>query len=432
MVLLLASCKTAAPPPPLPTIPPEERAFLLDPTVAAPSVEPLLRTQIQNAYLSFDQGKSPAEVESVAQKLLSVAPGAPPALVLLAQADYLAGRYQAAADRVRPLAAGPPPYAAAGLLAGRAYERLGDDLAAFEAYSLVAELDANAATKASELGGEAFRSLFAQAHEAVADGRFDEAEALLPRLEELSRLKSLMAGQRQVLEVKLAIHRGRGQTREEMLLLRQLRPLDDSPPLRQRLGELEVEIGDVKSGLELFEGLLKESPSDPALIAQVDRAKFRWRLERLPQRVRQIARKAELSRADLASLLYWLLPPVKHSQVVSPPIAGDILNHPAQQEILRVTDLDLMDVDETLHRFNPEAATNRRATLAALLALLAQQRAPCVAGEALAKDARNWVCRKSVECGLIGDESQCQPATPISGTAAVDLVKACLDRLGDS
>lgn len=403
--------------------------------MSAPSVEPLLRAQIQNAYLSFDQGRSPAEVETVAQKLLTAAPGAPPAVVLLAQAEYLDGRYQAAADRLRPLLAGAPgqpPYAAAALLGGRLYERLGDRLAAFEAYESVAGLDATAAAKVAELGAEAFGLLAGKAEEAVAAGRFDEAEGQLARLDELARLKSLMPGQKRILEIRLAIHRGRGQVREEIAVLRQLRPLDDSPALRQRLGELEVELGDVKAGLEIFESLLRESPSDPALLAQVDRAKFRWRLERLPQRVQQIARKSELSRADLASLLYWLLPPVKHSPVVAPPIAGDILNHPAQQEILRVTDLDLMDVDETLHRFNPDAGTTRRATLAALLALLARQRIPCVAGEPLAKDARGWVCRKSVECGLIGDESQCQPATPISGSAAVDLLKACLDRLGDS
>ncbi len=89
-----------------------------------------------------------------------------------------------------------------------------------------------------------------------------------------------------------------------------------------------------------------------------------------------IARKSELTRADLASLLFWLLPPVQHSPAVDPPIASDILNHPAQQEILRVTDLELMEVDETLHRFNPDATSSRRATLAALLAVLAQQRLP--------------------------------------------------------
>lgn len=432
MVLLLASCKTAAPPPPLPTIPPEERAFLLDPTVSAPSVEPLLRAQIQSAYQSFGEGQSPAEVEAVAQKLLAAAPGAPPALLLLAQAEYLSGRYPAVVERLRPLMTLEPPYVAAALLSGRAEERRGDKLAAFEAYRLVADLDASAAAKASELGLEAFGLLSVEAQEAVDTGRFDEAEALLTRLENLAGLQSRQSGAKRVLELRLAIHRGRGQVREELAVLRQLRPLDDSRALRQRLGELEVEMGDVKAGLDLFEALLREFPSDPQLVMEIDRAKFRWRLERLPPRVRQIARKAELSRADLASLLYWLLPPVKHSPVVAPPIAGDILNHPAQQEILRVTDLDLMDVDETLHRFNPDSATSRRATLAALLALLSRQRVPCVAGEALAKDARSWVCRKSVECGLIGDESECQPATPISGTTAVDLMKACLDRLGDS
>lgn len=426
LLLAFVACKTAAPPPPLPTIPPEERAFLLNPTVAAPSVEPFLHARIEEAYRSFDQGRSPAEVAAVARKILEAAPGVSSALVLLAQTEYLEGRYQAVVDEVRPLLAQQPAYVAAAMLAGRAFERLGDDLAAFEAYRAVAELDSTAAARAGELQRQAVEALTAEARQAVGDRRFEEAEALLARLEALS------PGLKSSLEIRLEIHRGRGQEREELAVLRQLVKVDGSRPVRERLGRLEVEIGDVKAGLEALESLLRETPGDVGLQAQVDRAKFRWRLERLPARVRSIARKAELNRADLASLLYWLLPPVQHSPVVDPPIAGDILNHPAQQEILRVTDLGLMEVDETLHRFSPDAATNRRATLAALLALLARQRVACVAGESLARDARAWVCRKSVECGLLGDESQCQPGSPISGSDTVDLLKACLDRLGDA
>jgi tetratricopeptide (TPR) repeat protein len=426
LLLVLASCKTAAPPPPRPTIPPEEREFLLNPTVAAPSVEPFLHARIEEAYRSFDQGRSPAEVEAVARKILEAAPGVPSALVLLAQTEYLTGQYQAVVERLRPLLAEQPAYVAAAVLAGRSYERLGDELAAFEAYRGVAELDQVAGARAAELRRKAVELMTAEARQAAGESRYEDAEAILARVDALS------PGAKSSLEIRLEIHRGRNQVREELAVLRQLAPVAGSRPLRERLGQLEVDIGDVKAGLEVFEALLREQPGDAALLAQVDRAKFRWRLERLPARVRAIARKAELTRADLASLLYWLLPPVQHSPVVDPPIAGDILNHPAQQEILRVTDLGLMEVDETLHRFNPDGASNRRATLAALLALLARQRLPCVAGESLAKDARAWVCRKSVECGLLGDESRCQPGSPISGTDAVDLLKACLDRLGDS
>jgi tetratricopeptide (TPR) repeat protein len=426
LLLVLASCKTAAPPPPRPTIPPEEREFLLNPTVAAPSVEPFLHARIEEAYRSFDQGRSPAEVEAVARKILEAAPGVPSALVLLAQTEYLTGQYQAVVERLRPLLEEQPAYVAAAVLAGRSYERLGDELAAFEAYRGVAELDRVAGARAAELRRKAVELMTAEARQAAGESRYEDAEAILARVD------ALAPGLKSSLEIRLEIHRGRNQVREELAVLRQLAHLDSSRTVRERLGQLEVDIGDVKAGLEVFEALLREQPGDAGLLAQVDRAKFRWRLERLPARVRAIARKAELTRADLASLLYWLLPPVQHSPVVDPPIAGDILNHPAQQEILRVTDLGLMEVDETLHRFNPDGASNRRATLAALLALLARQRLPCVAGESLAKDARAWVCRKSVECGLLGDESRCQPGSPISGTDAVDLLKACLDRLGDS
>lgn len=425
-LLLLASCKTVAPPPPEPTIPPNERAFLLDPTVSAPSVDASLRAQVQAAYSSFERGQSAYQVGVLATKILESAPQSPPALVLLAETDYLEGRFEAVVERLRPLLVEQPAYVAAALVAGRSLERLGDTLGAFEVYLSVSDLDSTSAAKASELRKLALDLLAAKAKIAVSSGLLEDADAILVRLE------ALAPSEKRTLETRLAIVRARSQEREEISVLRQLAHIDDSREVRERLGDLEVKIGDVKAGLEILESLLRQEPEDSSLAAQVERAKFRWRLERLPLRVQAIARKAELTRADLASLLYWLLPQVQHSPAVDPPIASDILNHPAQQEILRVTDLELMEVDETLHRFNPDLVSSRRVSLAALLSLLARQRASCMAGEKAARESRAWVCRKSVECGLLGDESQCQPSTPISGSDAVDLMKACLDLLGDA
>lgn len=425
VLLILAGCKTAAPPPPETTIPPEERAFLLDPTVSAPSVEPALRAQIQEAFRSLDLGRSAAEVEAIARKMLASAADNPAALVLLAEAEFLSGRFREAADRLGPLLANHPSYTAAGLLAARSLEKLEAKFAAFEVYHRFSETEPIAAAKASELAAAAIDLLAEKARAAVAEGQLEEADKIL------SRLDSLSPHHRRSLEIRLEIAKVRGQPREELAILRQLAPMDSGNGYRERLGNLEVELGDVKAGLEILESLLRAEPSNADFAAQVDRAKFRWRLERLPKRVQNLVRKPELTRADLATLIFWLLPQVQHSPAVDPPISSDILNHPAQQEILRVTDLDLMEVDETLHRFNPDVATSRRATLAALLAVMAQQGVPCVAGEPLARDARAWVCRKSVECGLLREESQCQPGTSISGTDAVDLLKDCLDHLGD-
>ena len=79
-------------------------------------------------------------------------------------------------------------------------------------------------------------------------------------------------------------------------------------------------------------------------------------------------------------LLYWLVPGVRAAVVSEPHIASDILDHSRRQEIMRVVNLQLMDVDETLRRFNPDWRVHRAQALRALLRVLqrAQPQPTCV------------------------------------------------------
>jgi len=207
-----------------------------------------------------------------------------------------------------------------------------------------------------------------------------------------------------------------------------------SDEILERLGDLELEIGDVRAGLEQFEMLAERYPDAPELAEKVARAKFLWRLELLPPYVQELAKKARLNRAEFATLLYWLVPEVRYAQVSNPPIATDILDHPRREEILRVMNLGLMSIDQTLHRFAPAAPMTRVLALMALIRLLklSDLEFSCLAEVEATALAGSWTltCRKAAQCRMIPEEADCLPAAEISGPEALDLFRRCLDLLG--
>jgi hypothetical protein len=421
------ACRSSAPPPSPPTLPADELPFLLEPTGSYPGeVDPALRLQIKAGFDSFHQGRPPAEVERVAREILLAAPGQGAASILLAEAVYLQRRYQESGGIGRQVLSQNPDYLAAILLTARSAERLGESFESFELYRRIGHRSPVAAEKAAALMPQAVENVRGRFQAALDEQRIADAEALAVQLD------TWLPDSTEALDARFRIAVAKADARTELELLRALVARQPSRSYRERQAELEVAMGDVRSGLSQLEALAREFPEDTKLPALVDRAKFRWHLERLPARVQRIARNDTLTRADLAALLYWLVPKVRYSPTIDPPIAGDILNHPGQQEILRVADYGLLEIDETLHRFNPEATASRRLSLHAALSLLAKERIPCAtAGERTAgRDARALTCRRAVECGLALDEAACLRNEAISGSEMVDILKRCLDLMG--
>ena len=109
-------------------------------------------------------------------------------------------------------------------------------------------------------------------------------------------------------------------------------------------------------------------------------------------------------------------------------IASDIVDHESRDEIARVANLGLMSIDETLHRFSPDAALRRSDAVAALLRLLAngQSAAECGMPRVGGRDA---LCKAGVACGLFEDPLLCQAGSGISGAEAIEILRRALDRL---
>ncbi len=206
-------------------------------------------------------------------------------------------------------------------------------------------------------------------------------------------------------------------------------PNDSSLALKR--GQLELQVGDARTGLALIESLAAAAPSDKTLQTELARAKFFWRMLNSPEQVRRLREKPVLTRADFAVLLYWTVPQIRTARPGAAKIASDIVDHSSREEIQRVANLGLMSIDETLHRFSPNAALKSADAVAALLRMIAAENptSPCAPTRA---PGRESLCRAGVACGLIEDEVLCKSGAGLSGAEALEMLRKALDRLEGS
>ncbi len=427
--LLLYSCATTEAPAPDARPVVRDDPYLLDPGSSYPltgAAGPAQR--VEEAYDALRLGADLDDTAAVADAVLSEDVGFHPAAVLLAQVEYLRRDDVAAIELLQPVTGELPGYTAAQLLLGRAAERSGEVPAAFVAFSQISAMHDLAAGRAEELRPRAIEAVFNRLREEIERGRLEDAEIHHGWLAEWA------TDSREALEGTRLVAVERGDPETELAAVRGLADQTGELDYRQREAELEVQIGDLRSGLEKLEALSREYPDHLHLAELLEQAEFLWRLQLLPEEVQDIGSKVEIDRADVSTLLYWLIPRVRYSRISNPPIAADILDHPRRDVILRALSLGLMEVDETLHRFEPAAPASRVAVLQALLALLdsSPRRLSCLGdAEALELD-RSWGsrCRFAARCRLIAETADCRPAASISGAETLELFRRTLNLLG--
>lgn len=426
----LAACASTPEPAPRPHIPPELAPYFLDPQadyrMAAASE---LETRVRQAFGVLRYGGDLESARAAIESLAAEEPGFHPARVLLAQLALIDGDAGRARDLLVPVCAEHPGYLPCQMLLGRAAESLGDPVLAFEAYRRAKDGSSVARERMAALEPRAFEITSEHIQGLIDRGHLEEARG------ELEELETWAGDEQAVLSLWREWALDEGDVEREMEVLSRLRELDPGEAsVPERLADLHLISGDIRSALDLLEELVARHGDDPALAEKLERAKFRWRLQLLPQHVQEIASKSVLSRSDLATLLFWLVPAVRYADVTDPPIATDILDHPRRQEILPVMFLGLVPVDENLHRFSPEEPATRVLSLRALLGLVAldDTKIACLSTlevRSLGQSA-DFVCRKSAACRLIPEPADCLAQARISGPDALDLFRRTLDLLG--
>jgi hypothetical protein len=429
-----AACTSAPPPPPVrePERPPEplvlaaaDRPYLIDPFEGySRDVDPDRREDLQAAWRDLLQRGETAAATTIAAEMLAGDPELFPAQVLAAQVEFAAGDDRAVLARLLPVGDALPIYTASQLLLGRATERLGDISLAYAAFRAVAARSPLALKRANELHPRALEIVANRLDEALRGGNQPEAD------KQLELLRSWAPSETLTFEAARKVAVARGDSAAELAAIKDLvsrRPGDR--PLLERRAQLELEVGDPSAGLKIVQDLAARHPDDPALKEKLDSAKFRWRLSQLPRDVQEVAAKTDLSRGDFALLLYWLVPEVRNSRPTAGRIATDVLDNPHQEEIVRVLNLGLMDVDPTLHRFSPGSSIRRSLALRVVLRALARFGAGSCAGPGAGSSN---VCDAAVACGLVALEDDCQPSAPLAGSDAVEILRRGVKLLGGS
>lgn len=410
-------------------LPQEARPWLLDPLEGYPQeIDPVRTERLRSAHRALVERSDVAKARSAAAELLEIDPALDPAHVLAAQADFVDGNLREIVNRLLPINDRTPGYLASQLLLGRASEEVGDIPLAYAAYRAVAARNPQALQRLGELHPRAVEILANRLQEGLRTGNLEEAQ------KNLSFLQSWAPSEVVTLEGARAVAVARSDQAAELSAVQALaaRQPEDRKLLQRRI-ELELAVGDPSAGLQIAQDLAARYPKDPDAARLLESARYRWRLSMLPRSVQEVAAKTDLDRADLAVLLYWLVPNVRYARPASGRIATDVLDHRHQEEIVRVVNLGLMDVDSTLHRFSPSAPLRRGAALRVLVRTLASfgQGLTCL-GEAERSSAQGAVCTGAASCGLLLEGEECLPGAALSGAEAVELIRRTLKLLGAS
>jgi len=433
LALLVSGCAGVGAPVPESVLGPGRvDPVLVDPFLHFPlETSTALGGRVREAFDEVKRGAALGPARDQALAVLEADPGFQPAAVLAAEIDFLEHRAARARDRLQPVSEAFPRYHAASWVLALAADELGDVVLAYEALTRIGAALPGAAQRASELAPRAVEITRKRFDQALASLHFEAAHA------ELDRLRTFAGDDPSTLEATWRLARAAGETGDERAALERL--VAAAPERREtveRLAELEIEAGSLRAGLARLESLADHYPEDRALGERVERAKFRWRFENFPQAVRALARVPELSRASFARLVFWLVPQVRYAPIEAPPVATDILDHAQRNEIVRVLNVGLLDVDRSVHRFAPERPVSRLEVLAALLRVRARNHpnAACLAGIEPSRFGRQVArtCDAAVRCGLLAESADCLAAAPVSGDQAIELFRLGLSPdLGD-
>lgn len=407
----------------------EIRLYLADPLEGyAAEIDPARSERLRAAHRALLERSDTEEARAAAAELLEVDPAFDPAHVLAAQADFTEGLDREVVDRLLPVNDRMPGYVASQLLLGRASEEVGDVALAYAAYRAIATRSPRALQRLGDLHPRAVEILSNRLQEGLRLGNLEEAE------KNLSMLQSWAPSEVVTLEGARALAVARADQAAELAAVKGLaaRQPQDRELLRRRV-ELEMAVGDPSAGLQIAQELAARHPNDPEMARLLEAARFRWRLSLLPRGVQDVAAKTDLNKADFALLLYWLVPNVRYARPTSGRIATDVLDHRHQEEIVRVVNLGLMEVDPTLHRFSPSAPLRRGAALRVLVRTLSSfgQGLTCL-GEAAKSSGQSAVCAGAAGCGVLLEGEECQPGAALSGVDAVELIRRSLKLLGAS
>jgi tetratricopeptide (TPR) repeat protein len=333
-VLLIAGCATTAPQV-------DESVDLGFPSPLSGPGRPTLEEDSRDAVFAAWALLTAGQTDQARLRASTALP-APPAALVIQQAAILEGRPQP--DELVRITDQAPAYAAAWATLSVAAERAGDEALALDSAHRVAALWTTPpwSDRARDLERRWIDDRVEQAARAVADDDSDTAMTLL------EKALTLRPEHREGLLILGGAEQARGDLDAADAALARLG--DDPEALLER-AEIARRQGRPSAAMDLLARLPDDHPDRGAALR---RARLEWRLTVMPPRVQEALASPSVTRAELAILMVSLAPDLDRRGGAPPPLMTDVVDHPAQREILTAVRLGLLAPDAVDGRFHPD------------------------------------------------------------------------------
>jgi tetratricopeptide (TPR) repeat protein len=228
-----------------------------------------------------------------------------------------------------------------------------------------------AAERVEQLREMVFNELYAAAQSAS-----DPEAARL--LREALSINAGATEARILLARKLLAQKNYDEARKELDPL--LNTIADRAEIQEMLAEIEVGRGRYQEAIVRYDRLARRT-KDPRYAQRLEDIKQEWSAANMPEHFRTALDSVALTRAELATLLYWTVPAIRFAQNLStPPIAVDIEEVQGREEMIRAIALGLYDVDPVTRRVSPFRQVTAGRLSALLARVLSSRGAACARG----------------------------------------------------
>lgn len=405
-LIAVVSCTPTDVPPPTVTPQGDDR-YLLDPRISSePIVPPAAARKFETAWRHVLAGNE-AEAQRRLAEIEKTSPDLLQTLLAEAALHLRAGRFdQANASVALALERAPDS------LAARVYEaelalRQGHTRPALELYRAIAARP-DAPPLANERITQLQETIYNELYAAAQTASDPEAARLL---REALAINAGSTDARILLAQKLLAQKRFDEARKELDPL--LNTIADRAEIQEMLAEIEVGRGRYQEAIVRYDRLARRT-KEPRYERRLEEIKQEWSAANMPSHFRTAVDSAALTRAELATLLYWTVPSIRFAQNLgAPPIAVDIEEVEGREEMIRAIAMGLYDVDPVTRRVSPF----RPVTAGRLSALLA--RVLVLRGAACAKGQE----RVLAMCGVTDPLSINSPDATVTGRDAQKMLE---------
>ena len=418
LALLTAACATTPPaPPPSPSA--QFGTLSVDPRLGYTGpTDPGAVRKFDAAMHDLVAGRT----ATAKQKLQAAGASHPPARLALAALAIEEGDLEGAGRLLSSLPESPgwtsAAYYRARLLEARG--ELEQALLADRALSASPTAPAATTTRIAALETRLFEEAYQQA---LAGG----GEAAIRQLRRALEFRPDSSAARLLLAQRLLESGDLAQARMELDPL--LRTAEgDTPAVQATLAEIDAGRKRFEEAISRYEKVVARDP-DPRYQARLDEIKREFARSNMPPRYRIAESSPALTRAELATLIYWNVNTVRFGRPSSDtPIAIDIANVEGREELIRAIAWGIWTVDPITRRIDPgRVVTGQNAARVLYRVLTLNGLPPCAASSIPDPQRSNGPLAALRACGVDVTNIQAAPDAPVSGRWAV----AALDKIRD-